>query len=75
MQSRTDRERSGPEIDELFAAWQRAEQRYRELATDSPNGELARAELDRLWDAYEKALGKAIGHGTLSDPPPDRRTR
>lgn len=73
MQSRTDRERNGPEIDRLFAAWQRAEQEYRELAADSPDAERARADLDRLWDAYEKALGKAIGQGTLS-PPPDQGT-
>lgn len=69
MEPRTDRDGGDSALDRLFVAWQRAEQRYREMPVGSPDAEAALAELDQLWSAYEKELGKAIGRGTLSHKP------
>ena len=69
MHSRIDRERTDRVLDGLFLSWQRAEQRYRELPSGSPDAERALAEVGRLWVTYEKALGKVIGQGSLGRPP------
>lgn len=65
MEARTEREQGESTLDRLFQAWQRAEQNYREMPVGSPDSEHTRAELDQLWSAYERELGKAIGRGTL----------
>lgn len=69
MEARTDRDGGESALDRLFLAWQRAEQRYREMPAGSPDAEVTLAELDQLWSAYEKELGRAIGRGTLSQKP------
>ena len=69
MEARIDRDGGDGALDGLFLAWQRAEQRYREMPIGSPDAERTLAELDQLWAAYERELGKAIGRGTLTQKP------
>jgi hypothetical protein len=52
-------------VDRLYTAWQRAEQRARELPPGSPEAAERLAGVDELWEAYERALGKAVGRGGL----------
>jgi len=50
-------------VESLHRAWQRAERRSRELRPGSPEWAEALEGVDELWDAYERALGKALGRG------------
>jgi hypothetical protein len=52
-------------VDRLYAAWQRAEQRAREVPPESPEARERATGANELWEAYERALGKAIGGGSL----------
>ena len=52
-------------VDRLYRAWQRAEQRAREVAPDSAEAAERLAGADELWNAYEAALAKAVGRGAL----------
>jgi hypothetical protein len=60
-------------VESLHRAWERAERRYRELPPNSPEAAEALEGVNQLWEAYEQALGKALGRGALWTPdPPDR---
>jgi hypothetical protein len=52
----------------LYRAWERAEKRYRELPSGSPEAADALEGVNQLWEAYEQALGKALGRGALRPP-------
>jgi hypothetical protein len=52
-------------VDQLYGAWQRAEQRAREVPPDSAEANERVVGANELWEAYERALGKAIGGGSL----------
>jgi hypothetical protein len=49
-----------------------AERRYRELPPGSPEAADALEGVNALWEAYERALGKALGRGALRPPEPKR---
>jgi hypothetical protein len=55
-------------VESLHRAWERAEKRYRELPQDSPEAAEALDGVNALWSAYERALGKAPGHGAVKRP-------
>jgi hypothetical protein len=61
-------------VESLHHAWEQAERRYRELPPDSPEAAEALEGVNQLWQAYELALGKALGRGALrpSDPDPPK---
>jgi hypothetical protein len=58
-------------IESLHHAWEQAERRYRELPPNSPEAVEALEGVNQLWDAYEQALGKALGSGVLRPPEPE----
>ncbi|MGH2464195.1 MAG: hypothetical protein ACRDGI_01935 [Candidatus Limnocylindrales bacterium] len=61
-------------VESIYRAWQQAERRYRALPPSSPDAAEALDGVNQLWQAYEKALGNALGRGVLrsSDPGADR---
>jgi hypothetical protein len=52
-------------VDRLYAAWQRAEKRAREAVPASLEAAERVVGADQLWEAYEAALAKAVGRGSL----------
>ena len=52
-------------VDRLYGAWQRAEKRAREAAPGSMEAAERSVGVDQLWEAYEEALAKAVGRGSL----------
>ena len=52
-------------LDRLYAAWQRAEKRYREASPGSAEAAERLVGVNQLWQAYEEALAKAVGRGSL----------
>lgn len=52
-------------VERLYAAWQRAEKRSREVPLGSPEYEERLIGVNQIWDAYEQALAKAVGRGSL----------
>jgi len=52
-------------VDRLYASWQRAEQRSRDVAPGSPDAQERLAGAEQVWHAYEQALAKALGRGSL----------
>ena len=60
-------------VESLHRAWEQAERRYRELPPDSVEAAEALAGVDALWEAYEDALGKALGRGAFR--PADKQDR
>jgi hypothetical protein len=52
-------------VERLYAAWQRAEKRAREAAPGSLEAAERAVGVDQLWEAYEEALAKAVGRGSL----------
>jgi hypothetical protein len=57
-------------VDRLYIAWQRAEKRSREVPPDSPEAAERIQGVNQLWQAYEKALAKAVGRGSLKKVQP-----
>jgi hypothetical protein len=52
-------------VDRLYAAWQRAEKRAREVPPDSPEAAERLIGAEEIWKGYEQALAKAIGRGSF----------
>jgi hypothetical protein len=52
-------------VDRLYLAWQRAERRSREVPPDWPEAAERIQGVNQLWEAYERALAKAVGRGSL----------
>ncbi|MGH2465563.1 MAG: hypothetical protein ACRDGI_08885 [Candidatus Limnocylindrales bacterium] len=52
-------------VERLYAAWQTAERRYREVPPDSAEAAERLVGVNQLWEAYEQALAKAVGRGSL----------
>ncbi|HLY14433.1 MAG TPA: hypothetical protein VKR24_08785 [Candidatus Limnocylindrales bacterium] len=52
-------------VERLYASWLRAEQRSRAAAPGSAEAAERAAGADQLWQAYEQALARAVGHGSL----------
>ncbi|MGH2464428.1 MAG: hypothetical protein ACRDGI_03120 [Candidatus Limnocylindrales bacterium] len=46
------------ELERLYQAWLRAEKEYRCTPYRSPEAQQALAELERVWAAYERELGR-----------------
>jgi hypothetical protein len=59
-------------VESLYRAWEQAERRYRELPQDSPEAAEALEGVHELWEAYEQALGKALGRGAPRPPDAER---
>lgn len=57
-------------VDRLYTAWQRAEKRSREVPEGSPEAAERLAGVNQLWEAYEQALAKAVGRGSLKKAQP-----
>ena len=52
-------------VERLYAAWQRAEVRSREVPPGSPEYQERLAGVDQIWAEYEQALAAAVGRGSL----------
>jgi hypothetical protein len=52
-------------VESLHRAWIRAERRSRELPPGSPESAEAMEGVNQLWEAYERALGEALGRGAF----------
>jgi hypothetical protein len=52
-------------LNRLYAAWQKAEQRYREVPPGSNEAGERLIGVNQLWEGYEAALAKALGRGSL----------
>jgi hypothetical protein len=61
-------------VEALYRAWEQAERRYREMPPGSPESAEALEGVNQLWQAYEKALGKALGWGARRLPPDGDQT-
>jgi hypothetical protein len=52
-------------VDRLYLAWERAEKRSREVPPGSAEAAERILGVSQLWEAYEQALAKAVGRGSL----------
>jgi len=52
-------------VERLYAAWQRAEKRSREVPPGSAEYEERLIGVNQIWEAYEQALARAVGRGSL----------
>jgi hypothetical protein len=52
-------------VDRLYLAWEQAEKRSREVPPNSPEAAERIQGVRQLWEAYEQALARAVGRGSL----------
>lgn len=52
-------------VERLYGSWLRAERRSRDPAPGSLEAAERAVGADQVWQAYEEALARALGHGSL----------